>query len=103
MVTPETADRMDTIEPADVAAADDAPPIAERAEPPSVEPRGVLLRELRPNSCLYAIAEPEPRQHRFCGRPVNAIGSSWCAAHRALCYATTITVRSAPQTAQEPP
>jgi hypothetical protein len=64
--------------------------VAEIVSTPSspIEPPGVWLWDLRPNACLHAVAEPEPRQHRFCGEPVSAIGSPWCAEHHQLCTAT---------------
>jgi hypothetical protein len=66
------------------------------AAPP--EP-GVALYDLKPNQCLYAVAEPSPRLHLFCAATTQP-GKAFCPVHHELCY-PTIAARNALPELQE--
>jgi hypothetical protein len=42
------------------------------------------IYELGPHACKYPIAEPAPRDHRFCAKPQYP-GSAYCPEHDDLC------------------
>jgi hypothetical protein len=54
---------------------------------------GVALYDLKPNQCLYAVAEPMSRFHLFCAAATQ-LGKAFCPVHQALCY-PTIAARNA--------
>jgi hypothetical protein len=60
---------------------------------------GVALYDLKPNQCLYAVAEPSPRFHLFCAAETQ-LGKAFCPAHHELCY-PTIAARNASLEPQE--
>jgi hypothetical protein len=60
---------------------------------------GVALYDLKPNQCLYAVAEPTLRFHLFCAATTQ-LGKAFCPAHHELCY-PTIAARNAPPEPQE--
>jgi hypothetical protein len=63
-----------------------AAPSTDRVDSDAAPPEpGVALYDLKPNQCLYAVAEPTSRFHLFCAATTQ-LGKAFCPVHQALCY-----------------